>query len=110
MPLPQSFPAGRGIADTLQTSIATMNNDAFIGYVYWLCVLCIVLFLLPIYYFYSCMHECTNKKEFNVQRRRDRTILNLWQRLSRHLWYPVRHLRPVVVLYVRFDLRTQLSL
>ena len=31
MPFPQSFPAGKGIADTLQTSIAAMNSDAFIG-------------------------------------------------------------------------------
>jgi uncharacterized membrane protein YjfL (UPF0719 family) len=64
MPLPQSLAAGAmvGMADTLQTSIAIMNNDAFIGYVCWLCLSCIVLFLLPIYYFYfySCMNECMN--------------------------------------------------
>jgi len=75
-----------------------------IGYVYMYCIVFIT------YLLFLFVHECINKKEFNVQRRRDRTILNLWQRLSRHLWYPVRHLRPVVVLYVRFDLRTQLSL
>jgi hypothetical protein len=52
MPLPpQLLGAGTmvGMADTLQTSIAIMNNDAFIGCVGWLCLSCIVLFLLPIY-------------------------------------------------------------
>jgi hypothetical protein len=50
MPLPQSLVLGRmvGIAETLQTSIATMNNDAFtfigIGYGYW--VLCCFYYYL----------------------------------------------------------------
>jgi hypothetical protein len=48
MPFPQSFPAGKGIADTLQTSIAAMNSDAFIG------VMCIVLLwiVLVLWFYY----------------------------------------------------------
>ena len=37
MPLPQSFDR-KGTADTLQTSIAAMNNDAF-TFIGWLCCL-----------------------------------------------------------------------
>ena len=62
MPLPQSFPAGRGIADTLQTSIATMNNDAFtfiVMFMYY--VLCVGFITYLLFLF---MHECNNKKEF----------------------------------------------
>jgi hypothetical protein len=66
MPFPQSFPAGKGIADTLQTSIAAMNSDAFIG------VMCIVLLCCcELYWFYGFImyllflfvHECNNKNE-----------------------------------------------
>jgi len=47
MPFPQSFPAGKGIADTLQTSIAAINSDAFIG------VMCIVLlWIVVVLWFY----------------------------------------------------------
>jgi hypothetical protein len=52
MPLPQSLVLGRmvGIAETLQTSIATMNNDAFtfigIGYGYGYWVLCCFYYYL----------------------------------------------------------------
>jgi hypothetical protein len=60
MPFPQSFPAGKGIADTLQTSIAAMNSDAFIGVV----VDCIgFMVLLCIYYFYSCMNARIKMKK-----------------------------------------------
>jgi hypothetical protein len=54
MPLPQSLVLGRmvGIAETLQTSIATINNDAF---TFMLCELCWVGFI-TICYFYSCIH------------------------------------------------------
>jgi hypothetical protein len=68
MPFPQSFPAGKGIADTLQTSIAAMNSDAFIGVCCGLCccvvVDCIVfMVLLCIYYFYSCMNATIKMKK-----------------------------------------------
>jgi hypothetical protein len=46
MPLPQSFDR-KGTADTLQTSIATMNNDAF-GFIVLIVLLCCLAWL----YFY----------------------------------------------------------
>jgi len=48
MPLPQSFDR-KGTADTLQTSIATMNNDAF-GFIVLIVLLCwVVLFSVVIF-------------------------------------------------------------
>jgi hypothetical protein len=42
MPLPQSF-VRRGTAETLQTSIATMNNDDAFGFIVLVVVLVVVL-------------------------------------------------------------------
>jgi hypothetical protein len=71
MPLPQLLGAGAmvGMADTLQTSIAIMNNDAFIGYVCcWLCVLlvmCVVGYVCRVlccfyYLFIIFIRACMN--------------------------------------------------
>jgi hypothetical protein len=65
MPLPQLLWAGAmmvGAADTLQTSIAIMNNDAFIGYVCWLCVLVMfvvycVVFITYLLFLFLFVHE-----------------------------------------------------
>jgi hypothetical protein len=70
MPLPQLLVLGTmvGIADTLQTSIATMNNDAFIvlvclfGVLFVWCIVCLV-YCFYYYLLFLFMRDCNNKKE-----------------------------------------------